>query len=219
MLVAPGGDTVDAIVVSVDGWCGRDVYRYHLVPLSGERVCIQVGTHFKRFIGWIWAVMKEMRDEYLNVDDLYYRTVRGTSHPTVNTSDRPVIPPVAHTSSPHGHTHTVDHNTISHTFCTGTHPCTHTPSRTSAAGPATPVQRQSDMTAVSVGETRDPGVPGVSVGRTSPSATHAFVNQCSESFPIQNRRAHVHRRLFLLRCVDSGERPLVRYHRLSCSEL
>lgn len=132
---------------------------------------------------------------------------------------RPVTPPVAHTSSPHGHPRTADHNTTSHTFCTGTHPCTHTPSRTSAAEPATSVQRQSDTTAASAGETRGPGVVGVSIGRASANATHALIYQCSESFPIQNRRAHVHRRLFLLGGVDSGERPLVRYHRLSCSEL
>lgn len=132
---------------------------------------------------------------------------------------RPATPRVAHISSPRGHPHTANHSTTSHTFCIGTHPCSHTPSRASVAGPAMPVSRQSDTTAASAEETRGPGVVGVSVGRGQASATYALVNQCSESFPIQDRRAHVHRGLFLLGCVDSGERPLVRNHRLSCSEL
>lgn len=44
-IVASGSDTVDAVVVSVDGGCCPDVYGYHLVPLSGGSVCVLVGTH------------------------------------------------------------------------------------------------------------------------------------------------------------------------------
>ena len=192
--------TIETIMVAVAMTVG-DIHGHHLVGLGGEGVCVVVAAHWREGREAKEILRKTKRSSHTENGQICIIYTTRRSHR------------VSSCTCPHRRSqYDIPH--FLHRYAP-LYPHTEQNIRGGTGDGGADAVRYDGC----VGGNDPTPWCAVSAALDAAGITHTLVNQRGESFSIQDRRAHVHRRFFLFGRVDGGERPLVRNHRLSCSEL